>query len=681
LNATLRLPLHRVVGHPLLGMALAGLFFGAGWFVRYSIRHGMGGATHLFQQRLIDAFSFRPRPPKPDPSPSASPSPLTTAPSAASPSAPPAARPRRPPPPSEKPTIRAQVLDLLRGSPELQKTDKHRLVQMVQGWKNPGPAEILTLLEAVDKLLYKKDAARRGIIWNVLALTTVAELLKLDKTIDAERIAKGWDVPDIRKAFDTEGPPALKKLAAGRPAQFFIDLKKKWGPFQVCRDNLTQLKEAKARPESGASPATTPPRTGGATEPPAVECPDGGTYEQRATGSWTCTIHQSLDQPFPEAARLAWYIEPVEEALKTARMGQAQNGVDALAEVLRIHPGHVWAVDATNEILAEAKAWPTLKGHLERHLAAKDPLNVRWAYLMAKACHETLDFDGAKKFAGRTQNAVPNVPPPNLGRLLDFYLHKDRALEIYRAANDHNRPEEYPFRNDDDQPSSLCLRNLTEVRVAIGQFVRGYPGSHPDLAKLREKQKKAGELLQTTPPGPKLDVIRGKARMIDDRIALVMADTDGKMLWRSLVKFLAGYQINSCPDGGRYTLERHQWLDCAKHPGILGERLDWANRAAPTPDEEVQLSRAILRGALAADPKRRACFELQKSYVASRVGDGVQPGEITTSTRLPTGEPLSCPSGKIEAIAKSATTARVRCSYHGSYEEYFEGFGEMKETP
>ena len=40
---------------------------------------------------------------------------------------------------------------------------------------------------------------------------------------------------------------------------------------------------------------------------------------------------------------------------------------------------------------------------------------------------------------------------------------------------------------------------------------------------------------------------------------------------------------------------------------------------------------------------------------------------------------LSCPSGKIEAGATSATTARVRCSYHGSYEEYFEGFGELKE--
>ena len=667
-----------MIWQPLLAVVCASVFFGAGWFLRYSMKAGVGGATQLFASRLFDALSLRPPPPKPSPTPSAGPSPTTTATVAPSASATPPPRPR-PKPPVET-SLKNEVLALIPTLQELQKSDQAALRATVTKWPaRPGAAEVIALGEQVDRLVYVKDPVRRGILYRLFALGTVMTEFKMDpnRQDEMERIAKGWDMPDVRKAFDRGGAAEVKKLAAGRPASFFIDLRREWPEFQVCRENLTALKEGKARPAPAGGAGPPDPKL-----PPMVECPSGkGVYEQRGKGVWACTLHQTLDQPFPEAARLQWYIEPVEEALKTSHLGApgVEGALASLTEVLRLHPNHVWAVDAENEILAEAKAWQALKIHLDRYLPAKDPLNARWAYLMAKACHEQLDFDGAKKFAGRAQNSIYTAPPPNVARLQDFFLLKDRALEIYNAANDKSRPEEIQWRRDEDQPSQLCVRNLTDVRTAIGQFVKGYPGTHPDLAKLRDKKRLAAELLAKTPPGPKLDTIKAKAKLIDDRIAQVTADTGGKMLWKGLVKFLAGYQVNPCPAGGRYTFERHQFLDCAKHPNILGERLDWEGHPPPTPEEEVQLSRGLLKGALAGDPKRRACFDVQKAYVASRGAQGVQPGEITTSTKLPDGQPLTCPAGKIEAVATGATTARVRCSYHGSYEEYFEGFGELKE--
>ena len=684
MNATLRLPLVRVVLHPLLGVVIAGMCFSAGWFMRYSMRQGIGGATQLFSERLFGAFSMRPPKPKPTPSPSASASPATTTTTAtASPSA--APHPTRRATPAVDVTVKSEMLELILGVQELQKVEKDKLRATIAAWKTPGAPEVILLAEAVNKLVYVKDPVRRVFVFRLLSLGTVMKLFKMDpsKADEPERIGKGWDVPDIRAAFDKGGVDAVRKLAAGRPAQFFVDLKKVWAPWQLCRENLAALKEGKGKsdtPTGAASPGATPsrddtPAAGGA------ECPLGGTYTEKSKGVWSCSIHQTLDQPFAEAARLQWYIEPVEEALRSGRVpGQLQGAVDALSEVLRLHPNHVWAIDAMNDLLADGKSWAGLKTHLERYLPQKDAnLNARWAWLMARACHEQLEYDNAKKYAGRTQNAVFAALPPNIPRVQDFYIYKDRALEIYNAANDKNRPEEYPFRKDEEQPSQVCVRNLTEIRTAVLQLVKGYPASHPDLSKLREKKKLAAEYIVKTPPGPKLDGIKAKAKVIDDRIAQIMGDTEGKGLWKALVKFLAGYQINGCPAGGRYTLERHQWLDCSKHREILGERLEWEKHTPPTTEEEVQLSRAILKGALAADPKRRACFEAQKAYVASRGAEGVQPGEITTSTKLPSGEPLTCPSGKIEAVATGATSAQVHCTYHGSYEEYFAGLGELKE--
>lgn len=684
MKATLRLPLARVIGHPLMGMALAVFFFGGGWFMRYSVKHGIGGAAVLFQARLFDAVSLKEKP-KPTPSPSASAAPVTTSTTAPAPAASPSPRPRPRPVtrPPEQVTVRNELLDLIDVTAELQKSDKQALRQLVMGWKNPGTAEIVTFFEALDRLGYVKQAVRREIISRVFTLSTVQPLFKLTRTEEPMRIARGWDVPDIRKAHDTGGASAVKALASGRPAQFFIELAKEWPAYQVCRENLTLLKEGKAVPQGaeGATPSPAPeppsPSPDGATpEPPsAVECPARGTYGSRGKGVWHCSVHQTLDQPFAQAARLQWYIEPTEEAIKSAKSADPALAVGLLEEVLNVHPNQVLAANGIADILAQFKNWPRLKLHLERYIG-KDPINARWGFLMSQACHGQLDYEGAKKWAVRTQGAAASAPPPNITRILDFYLYKDRALEIYTAAQGLVRPEEYPFKKDDAQASSECLRNLTEVRSAIARFVDGYPGSHPDLPVLRAKQSKAQELLKSVPPGPKLEAIRAKAKAIDDRIALLMSDAEGKLMWRSLAKFLAGYQVNHCPAGGRYTLERHQWLDCSKHPEILGERLEWGKRAAPTPDEELQLSRAILNGALAGDPKRRACFQMQKEYVAGRGADGVQPGEITTSTKLPGGQPFVCESGSMQAVAVSATQAIVRCDFHGSYEEYFKGVGE-----
>ena len=676
MNATLRIPLLRAIGFPVLGMALAFVFFASGWFMRYSMKHGVGGATGLFAQRLFDALAAPPAP-KPDPVDSTRSTTSTTSttgvahPAGASPT-------RRPPPPPIEVTVYSEVAQLIGSLTELQQADRITLKGKVKLWKNAGPNEIIGLAEELDKRFYLKDPVRRGILFKLLALQTVMPMFKipLDKQEEAERIAKGWEVSDIRSVFNKLGVAGVKKMAAGRPYTFFLELKKKWGPYQQCRDNLQALKEGKARP-----PAETPSRNatpGDTSGPPILECPAGGQYTSRGKGVWACSIHQTLEQPFADAARLQWYIEPVEEAIKTAKMGQLEQATANLSEVLRLHPNHIWAVDAMNEMLADGKAWPGLRTHLERFIG-KDPVNVRWGYLLAKASHEQLDFDAARRYASRALNASFNTAPPNVLRMQDFFILRDRAKEIWSAAGDKNRPEEYPWRKDEDQPSQLCVRNLTEVRTAVQTFVKGYPNTHPALISLREKAKLAQEMLAKTPPGPKADAIKAKAKAIEDRISLIASDTTGKLMWKALVKYLAGYQINSCPDGGRYTLERHQWLDCSKHQGILGERLEWESRTPPNPDEEVQLSRALLKGALAADPKRRACFDAQRAYVASRGAEGVQPGEITTATKLPTGEPLSCPSGKIEAVATGATTARVRCSYHGSYEEYFEGVGELKE--
>jgi hypothetical protein len=685
LKATLRLPLARVIGHPLMGMAIAGFFFGGGWFMRYSVKHGIGGAAVLFQDRLSDAVALKPKPPKPSPSPSASAAPPTTT----TTPVPVASATPKPPPrvvarPPEQITVKNDLLDLIDFTPELQKSDKQSLKQLVSSWKNPGAAEVVVFFEALDKLVYVKQAIRRDIMVRVLSLGTVSPLFKLTKQEEPTRIAKGWDVPDMRKAFDKGGALEVKNLGNGRPAQFFIELSKDWPAYQVCRENLTNLKDGKAVPVGAdGAPATPAPSPAASVNPDgptpeapsAVECPARGTYEPRGKGVWHCSVHQTLDQPFARAAALSWYIEPTEEAIKAARTTDPTAAVGILEEVLTIHPNQIWAVNGIADIMAEYKNWPRLKMHLERYMG-KDPINARWGFLMAQATHGQIDFEGAKKWAVRTQNAAYATPPPNITRILDFYLYKDRALEIYNAAQGSVRPEEWPFQKDDQQPSSLCVRNLTEVKTAVGKFVTDYPASHPDLTPLRQKQAKAQELLKTTPPGPKLEAIKPKAKAIDDRIALLMSDKDGKLMWRSLAKFLSGYAINGCPAGGRYTLERHQWLDCSKHSEILGERLEWGKRAAPTPDEEIQLSRSILNGALAADPKRKACFQTQKEYVASRGSEGVQPGEVTTSTKLPNGQPLACGSGAMQSVAISATQAIVRCDFHGSYEEYFKGVGE-----
>jgi hypothetical protein len=719
-----------VVARALVSAALAILVslaaFSSGWFVRYSIQDGIPGAMARFAERLdlaieeLRQYSFFDRifhallkgnqehlgfplfagPERPDrprrrlasagptavtTDGSVGPAGPTTGPAAgASPS--PRAGPRRVAPAE---TPRSQVLSFLAGARELAARDRQELAAQVKRWKRGEPHELVALVESMDRLASVREDLRRSLGAQILRLQAVAAAFRLDAAADdADRIAWGWDAADLRPALERDGPAGIRRLAQGRPPAFFVELAQSQEMLQECRENLAALRDGKARrsrapsARQGGSRGLRPkaaPRAArsGQARPESALCPARGKYDAPGGPEWRCTVHGTLKSPFELAARITRYLEPVDDALRNHRAGQTGEALQSLGRVLRLYPRHILAVNGIAEICHDRKEWSGLIETLAPWMApGKGPDNARWAFLMALAHHATGNVEGARQFAARARAASPSAPPPNTTSLLDFYLVKDRSADVTDAARNGILFGDYELRKDEDCPSFKCLANLRDVRGAIVRFVHGYPGTHPDLAGLRQKQARAAQLLARLPRGPKLDQVKARSIEIDARVALITGDAAGRMLWKSLVTMLSGYRTAACPAGGRCTLERGDRLECSRHPGILGEPLSWQGRKLPTAHEETALTRALLSGALASDPRRRRCFEVQKTYVTARAAAGIRAGEITTATTLPSGEALACPTGgALKAVDRPNGPPTIECEHHGSWEDYFAGAG------
>jgi len=704
-------PVVRVLVFSLVGVALSTVSFGSGWFLRYAVREGIPATVERLHERLessiealrkypffdrvftallkndpenlgFELFHFtgperaRPRPtrstkPLPSPAPTAS---------AAAPSVRPSVRPK-PSARSLVSSVRVEVSDYIAHAAELSPQDKQPLLQLVSKWGNVNPEDILILSEKVDKLVYVKDVHKRPFLVGLFQLPGVLALLKLegsDAADKVERIVMGWDVSDLRKAFNKNQLAGLHALSSGRPDGYFLGLAKEYGPFKGCLDNLKELAEGKARVtvQGATTQGSSPGRPGVAV----VQCASGGRYEQRPEKVWRCSVHGSLLAPFGRAVYLMLYHDPIERALKLDQSGQSEQALTALAQVLRLYPNQILAVNAVSEVYFHRKDWFTLREYLTPWIARYRG-NARWLFMLAVASHAVGDVEKAKQFATAAQKASYSAPPPNFSTLKEFYLVKDRVKDVLDAASKGIRWGDYEFRNIEEYPSSQCARFLGDIRDEIVTFAARYPKNHPDLAIVKAKQAKLAQIVKNLKPGPgmaqTMAKVKAKEKELEERVNDILGDTDGRRMWKAMARSLSVAKLNSCPSQGRYTIDKAEWLECGEHPGIFPERVTVKTRTRPTREEEALLSRAILTGVLSTDLKRKACFGMQRDFINSRGTAGVQPGEITSSTTLPTGVLLRCPlGGQIKAEARTPGSTRVWCSYHGSFEEYFSGFAE-----
>lgn len=684
--------LARTASCALLGAAVSVVAFGAGWITRYTFREGLAPAILAFVRRLQDVSGVSvfglPQGPNPQgvggagpPGPAATPDP-EGGPASATGGGPAAVRQHR-----DEPSLARQLLAFIQGAESLPPADRKALAGRLVAERVVGLEVVFRIVLPGISRASVRDEVRRELTTQVLSLPAVVKGTRVEPE-DVERIVFGWEITDVEAAFKGGGVRALAGLARGRPAHFFARLADEERAYAACVGRLSALDEASSAGTPGprGSAHRPAPRlgaqgTGGRDESgPAPACPAGGTVTELG-GAWACSVHGTRRSQYARGAQYTRYMGPVDRARQALSAGGAMEAIRCLHGLVRLCPQHAVAafelgraLNAHGDFAAAHLHWQAWAGRMDKNA---------WACFMAAvASHAVGDVAAARRWVEAALGADPTAPPPTTFDRREFHVVRDKARQLGEMVARGVRHGDFSFGRDFEYPAGRCHVNMGLIRDAVLAYVRGYPQTHPLVARVKERKSDLYGRMKSTRDAKVLEGLKAQMVALRGKEQEIATGRGGPVMLRGLAQLLAQRSFGGCPAGGRYGLIKAQWLECTAHPGIFSDAVLLGDVRPASAEQEAMLSKALLNGVLNGEPRRKACFVLQKELVNTRPAVGPGAGVPLGATPPAGGRAMVCPEGGTFGTRLSPRGPPVvECSRHGSYQEYFSSGPQLARSP
>lgn len=534
-------------------------------------------------------------------------------------------------------------------------------------------------------------AQMRDIVDRIPTAVIVAKL-------NTEPIHRFHTLSQVRVAEATVTPTATAPVKAppvetGKVLGYndFLEMERKEALFRNCIHTQGEIDKAFAQfRESKLSPVKTL-NLAELKEANFLEsiplCPSGGRFELDENESVRCSYHGSVTDPYEHHAFFQTVFRRYQLQLSAFAAGRYQEVKYQLTQVLKKHPKHLHAIELLGEATFALKEWDK---------AAQTLYPIAKAYPKdAKTCfHTGFAFYGAgndvlaKEHLQKVLAATWSTSSRRLVQRRQLYLLQDEArwiLDRFLSPPSGNAVRflefQVAYRNKPLFPTEICEKNASAARQLLRDFVKNYYDT-PTLRKLRKRLEETVAKLAALQPFEQDEIERLKTHRSKIERAIARAtggERSGSML-RDLTAHVRKNPIPPCPAGGRYHVDSHGHFQCSHHPDLLTDATLPAAVVAASPDERAALNRALFHSCLrGGDAKRFTCIETNQRAILRVIANAQ--GRISPEKGqdlkglvrqgLLTAAEISCPGGGTYVVEGKGDEARLRCTVHGSHQDYY----------